>query len=170
MKNNQKNRENENVISNNVMEGIKYFKYYDLKGNQIALKFSKKENNREIFIIETNFGDEKPIPLIYNVQEVIEAIQKENIIYMTYNEITAEELRKKGLVATTLLGGINNVKVLPRKIKNILEKAKIAFVMEKDMAEKLGNIIYSEFYSNEYIGGIYNCSLNKKENKNEKKE
>lgn len=148
---------------------IGYFKYYDLKGNLIASNTIKEEKGKYIFVMATNFGDEKPTPLIYNVQEVVEAIKENNIIYMAHNEIVAEKLRNKGLVATTLLGGINNVEILPKKIKDILKKAKICFVMDKDMTEKLNRIIHNEFYSNEYIGDIYNCILNKKIIKKENK-
>ena len=164
---NQKNENKRNTIEKNEGKEIGYFRYYDLKGNQIASNTIKEENGKYISVMATNFGDEKPIPLIYNVQEVVKAINENNIIYMVGNEIKVEKKKKKGLVATTFLGGINNVEILPKQIKDIFKKAKIGFVMDKDMADKLNRIIHDEFYSNEYLGDIYNCILNKKSNKEE---
>ena len=152
-KNYNRNGKNTQVKNKNKESG--YFRYYDLKGNKIASNTIKEVNGRPIFVITTDYGDEKPTPLVYNVQEVIRAIKENKTIYIVGNEIKVEEFRKKGLVATTFLGGINNIEILPKEIKNIFRKAKINFVMGKDRADKLNRIIHNNYYSEEYLGNIY---------------
>lgn len=131
------------------------FKYYDLNGNEIASNCLKKIDGKTVHIFITDFGGDKPTPLIYNVQEVVKAIEQNKNIYVVNTEKQVEEYRKKGLVATTFLGGLNNVDSLPREIKNILRRAKLCYVTDKDTSKKLNRIISNNYYSNEYIGNIY---------------
>lgn len=119
---------------------IKSFYYYDLLGDILVEKiliYSEKGNDIYVNKSYCEYYGTFP-PFIYNVSEVLEGIEENQIIYLTRSERIAEMFIQKGLIGTTLLQGIDRDDI-PFEILNMFKGANIFICAYKEEIKSIKN-------------------------------